>query len=66
MAVFISCWELGAGGATILMGRLAEVTGFSGMYVTVAALSLSGLAGLPYLRQGPDAAPPDTDLADRA
>jgi predicted MFS family arabinose efflux permease len=51
VAVFTSCWELGVGGGTILMGRLAEAAGFQGMYLVVAALPLIGLAGLHWLRR---------------
>ena len=51
VAVFTSFWELGVGGGTMVMGQLAEVAGFSGMYSCAAAISLLGLFGLLWLRQ---------------
>lgn len=49
VAGFITCWELGVGGGTILMGRLAEAAGFRMMFLTVAALPLLGLGSLHRL-----------------
>lgn len=43
VAVFTSCWELGVGGGTVLMGLLAEVVGFFGMYLVAASLPLIGI-----------------------
>lgn len=56
VAGFAACWELGVGGGTVLMGRLAEQAGFEAMFLSVAALPLLGLAGLRWLRAG---APPE-------
>jgi MFS family permease len=49
VAGFAACWELGVGGGTILMGRLAENAGFETMFLVVAALPLLGLGGLRWL-----------------
>jgi predicted MFS family arabinose efflux permease len=49
VAGFIVCWELGVGGGSILMGRLAESAGFYVMFVVAASLPLLGLGGLPWL-----------------
>jgi MFS family permease len=49
VAGFAACWELGVGGGTILMGRLAEILGFEGMFLVVAGLPLVGLGGLQWL-----------------
>jgi MFS family permease len=49
VAGFAACWELGVGGGTILMGRLAESAGFETMFLVVAALPLLGLGGLRWL-----------------
>jgi MFS family permease len=51
VAVFTSCWELGVGGGTMLMGRLAEAAGFSGMFVAATAMPLVGLVALLLLRE---------------
>jgi MFS family permease len=51
VAAFTACWELGVGLGTILTGRLAEVAGYPAMFLGVAALSLLGLASLPWLRR---------------
>jgi predicted MFS family arabinose efflux permease len=59
VALFISCWELGVGGGTILMGRLAEAVGFTRMYLVVAVLCLSGLGGLRFLTHTPGLPPRD-------
>ncbi len=52
VAVFTSCWELGVGGGTILMGRVAEAAGFSGMYLAAGAIPLVGLLGLLWIHGG--------------
>lgn len=57
VAIFTSCWELGVGGGTIVMGRLAEAVGFTGMYLVAAAVCLSGLGGLRYLTRAPGLSP---------
>jgi MFS family permease len=49
VAGFAACWELGVGGGTILMGRLAEFAGFGVMFWMVATLPLIGLVGLGWL-----------------
>ena len=59
VALFISCWELGVGGGTILMGRLAEAVGFRGMYLVAAALCLCGLGGLRTIARMPGLPPRD-------
>jgi MFS family permease len=56
VAGFTASWELGVGAGTILLGRFAEVAGFSGMFLVVAALPLLGLATLGWLRTGRTAA----------
>lgn len=43
IAGFIMCWELGVGGGSILMGRLAEAAGFYVMFLVAASLPLLGL-----------------------
>jgi predicted MFS family arabinose efflux permease len=54
VAGFAACWELGVGGGTVLMGRLAEAGGFEAMFLVVAALPVLGLAALRYLsREAP-------------
>ena len=50
VAGFAACWELGVGGGTIIMGRLADALGFQVMFLVAAALPLLGLAGLRRLR----------------
>jgi MFS family permease len=50
VAGFAACWELGVGGGTIIMGRLAAALGFQVMFLVAAALPLLGLAGLRRLR----------------
>jgi predicted MFS family arabinose efflux permease len=50
VAVFTSCWELGVGGGTMVMGRLAEGLGFSGMFAAGAVIPLIGLVTLLFLR----------------
>ena len=57
VAGFAACWELGVGGGTILMGRLAEAAGFETMFLVVAALPLLGLGGLSRLA-APERKPP--------
>jgi MFS family permease len=52
VAGFAAFWELGVGGGTVLMGRLAESAGFEVMFLTVAALPLLGLGGLRCLGAG--------------
>lgn len=52
VAGFAACWELGVGGGTILMGRLAEAVGFQVMFLIVALLPLLGLGGLRWLGAG--------------
>jgi len=52
VAVFTSCWELGVGGGTMVMGRLAEGLGFSGMFAAAAVMPLVGLAALLFLHKG--------------
>ncbi len=49
VAGFAACWELGVGGGTVVMGRLAETAGFEAMFLLVAALPLLGLGGLRWL-----------------
>jgi MFS family permease len=49
VAGFAACWELGVGGGTVVMGRLAEAAGFEPMFFAVAALPLIGLGGLRWL-----------------
>jgi MFS family permease len=49
VAGFITCWELGVGGGSILMGRLAETAGFYVMFMVAASLPLLGLSSLPWL-----------------
>jgi MFS family permease len=49
VAGFITCWELGVGGGSILMGHLAEAAGFYAMFVVAASLPLLGLGSLPWL-----------------
>jgi MFS family permease len=51
VAVFTSCWELGVGGGTMVMGRLAEAAGFSGMFAAATAMPLVGLVALLLLRE---------------
>jgi len=57
VAGFTACWELGVGGGTILMGRLAEAAGFSVMFLAVASLPLLGLGSLRWLRTSRTTAP---------
>lgn len=52
VALFTSCWELGVGGGTMVMGRLAEGLGFSGMFAAAAVMPLVGLAALLFLHEG--------------
>ena len=55
VAGFAACWELGVGGGTVLMGRLADARGFETMFLVVAVLPILGLAALRYLgRETPD------------
>jgi predicted MFS family arabinose efflux permease len=49
VAGFITCWELGVGGGSILMGRLADAAGFYVMFVVAASLPLLGLGSLRWL-----------------
>jgi len=49
VAVFTSCWELGVGGGTVLMGLLAQVMGFSVMYLVAASLPLVGLGATFFI-----------------
>ena len=49
VASFAACWELGVGGGTILVGRLAESAGFGVMLLLAATLPLIGLLGLSRL-----------------
>lgn len=49
VAGFITCWELGVGGGSILMGRLADAAGFYAMFVVAASLPLLGLGSLRWL-----------------
>ena len=49
VAGFIMWWELGVGGGSILMGRLAEAAGFYAMFVVAASLPLLGLGSLAWL-----------------
>jgi MFS family permease len=55
VASFAACWELGVGGGTIIMGRVADALGFQVMFLLVASLPLLGLSGLRWLRgwEGP-------------
>ncbi len=55
VAGFAACWELGVGGGTIVMGRVADALSFQVMFLAVAALPLLGLGGLRWLRgwEGP-------------
>jgi len=50
VGVFTSFWQLGVGGGSMAMGRLAEAAGFSGMFAAVAAMPLIGLVGLLVFR----------------
>jgi MFS family permease len=52
VAGFAACWELGVGGGTIAMGRLADAAGFQIMFLVVALLPLLGLVGLRWLSPG--------------
>jgi MFS family permease len=49
VAGFAAYWELGVGAGTILMGRVAEATGFETMFSLVATLPFVSLAGLGWL-----------------
>jgi MFS family permease len=49
VAGFAAGWELGVGGGTVIMGRVAEAAGFTTMFLAVAVLPLLGLAGLRWL-----------------
>jgi predicted MFS family arabinose efflux permease len=54
VAGFITCWELGVGGGSILLGRLAEAAGFYTMFVVAASLPLLGLGSLLWFHdRGP-------------
>jgi MFS family permease len=57
VATFIACWELGVGSGTILMGRVAEMAGFSAMFLVVASLPLLSLGALGWLRTTRTAVP---------
>ena len=50
VAGFTACWELGVGIGAILTGRLADTAGFTATFLAIAALSVLGLAILPWLR----------------
>ena len=52
VAAFAACWELGVGGGTVVMGRLADAQGFETMFLVVAALPILGLAALRWLGWG--------------
>lgn len=49
VAAFMACWELGVAGGAILMGRLAEASGFYVMFMGATSLPLLGLASLHWL-----------------
>jgi MFS family permease len=51
VAGFTASWELGVGAGSILTGRLADTVGFPVTFLAVAALSVLGLAILPWLRR---------------
>jgi len=55
VAVFTSCWELGAGGGAILMGRLAQEAGFAAMFAVASSFAVIGMGGLMFLRHNKDA-----------
>jgi MFS family permease len=57
VAGFAACWELGVGGGTVVMGRLAETAGFEAMFLVIAALPLLGLAGFGWLAARQSARP---------
>ena len=58
VAGFAACWELGVGGGTVVMGRLAEAAGFEAMFFAVAALPLLGLGSLGWLARSARASDP--------
>ena len=49
VGAFTACWELGVAGGAILMGRLAEASGFYAMFIAVTSLPLLGLGSLYWL-----------------
>jgi MFS family permease len=49
VAAFTACWELGVAGGPILMGRLAETSGFYAMFLAATSLPLLGLGSLHWL-----------------
>jgi MFS family permease len=51
IAGFTACWELGVGAGSILAGRLADAAGFPETFLAIAALSVLGLAVLPWFRR---------------
>jgi MFS family permease len=66
VAGFAACWELGVGGGTVIMGRLAEAAGFETMFLVVAALPLLGLGGLRWLGAHSQPIRPDAVSAEPA
>ncbi len=57
VAAFAACWELGVGGGTLLMGRLADAVGFQATFFVIAALPFVALSGLRWLGAGATQAP---------
>ena len=49
VAAFLACWELGVAGGAILMGRLADASGFYTMFMGATSLPLLGLGCLHWL-----------------
>ena len=49
VAAFLACWELGVAGGAILMGYLADASGFYAMFMGAASVPLLGLGCLHWL-----------------